>query len=169
MKIAFTIFGELASMKNSRELVTFPNGKPALIKSRKARDYERKASLQIPSAARQMLAGPLRVTARLFYASERHDLDEALLLDILAAKYKRLKGKLTRVDKDNYAYGEGERVLVSKGVYENDRQIREKHVFHFIDRVNPRAEIEIEPMLSQQATLPDASQDAKPELAATPF
>ena len=156
-------------MKNSRELVTFPNCKPALIKSGKAREYEKSASLQIPAAARQMLIGPLRVTARLFYASERPDLDESLLLDILAAKYKRLKGRLIKVDQGNYAYGEGERVLASRGVYENDRQVREKHVFHFIDRVNPRAEIEIEPMLPQQATLLDASPAAKPELAATPF
>jgi Holliday junction resolvase RusA-like endonuclease len=169
VKIEFTILGEVASMKNSRELVTFPNGKPALIKSEKAREYEKAASLQIPPAARQMLTGPLRVTARLFYASERPDLDEALLLDLLAAKYKRLKGRLIKVGEGNYAYGESERVLASKGVYENDRQVREKHVFHFIDRVNPRAEIEIEPMLPQQASLLDELPAAKPELAATPF
>ncbi len=86
MKIEFTILGECASMKNQRQLVSF-GGKPALIKSAKARDYERSASLQIPPAARQMLTGPVKVTMRLYYASERPDLDGALLLDILAAKY----------------------------------------------------------------------------------
>jgi Holliday junction resolvase RusA-like endonuclease len=169
VKIAFTILGECVSMKNSREIMTYPNGKVALIKSEKALEYEKTASRQIPTSARQMLTGPLRVTARLFYASERPDLDEALLLDLLAAKYKRLKGRLLKLSEGNYCYGEGERVLTSKGVYGNDRQVREKHVFHFIDRVNPRAEIEIEPMLPQQVSLLDALPAAKPELAATSF
>ena len=152
MKIAFTILGEVASMKNSRQIVVI-GGRPALIKSAKARDYERSASLQIPPMARQMLTGPVRVTLRLFYASQRPDLDGALLLDILAAKYKRQKGKLIRVAAGQYAYGESERALVSKGVYVNDRQCREIHMFHAIDRANPRAEIEIEPMEPQQADL----------------
>jgi Holliday junction resolvase RusA-like endonuclease len=39
---------------------------------------------------------------------------------------------------------------VQKGVYRNDRQVREKHVFHAIDRANPRAEIEVEPIEAQQ-------------------
>ena len=63
-------------------------------------------------------------------------------------------------------------MLASKGVYENDRQVREKHVFHFIDRVNPRAEIEIEPMLPQQASLLDEGLPVQPEAAdddAPPF
>jgi Holliday junction resolvase RusA-like endonuclease len=141
-------------MKNSRELVHF-GAKPALIKSKKARDYERTASLQIPPDARQMLQGPVRVTMRLWYASERPDLDGALLLDILAAKYRKEKGKLQKIAAGEYVYGEGERVLVSKGVYENDRQVREIHAYHGIDRANPRAEVEIEPMLPQQAALLD--------------
>jgi Holliday junction resolvase RusA-like endonuclease len=154
MKIEFTVLGEVASMKNSREIVLL-GGKPALIKSQKAREYEKTASLQIPPDARQMLTGPVRATLRLYYASERPDLDEALLLDILAAKYKRTKGKLTKVADGEYTYGEGERVMVSKGVYENDRQVREKHVFHAIDHANPRAEIEIEAMQAQQVSLLD--------------
>ena len=152
MKIAFTILGEVASMKNSRQIVQFGD-RPALIKSPKARDYERTAALQIPPEARQMLTGPVRVTMRLYYASERPDLDGALLLDILAAKYKKTKGKLSRVGDGTYAYANGERVLVSKGVYENDRQVRELHCYHGIDRANPRAEIEIESLQPQQAVI----------------
>jgi len=154
MVIRFTILGQPVSMKNSRQIVKFGD-KPALIKSPEARDYERTASLQIPPDARQMLQGPVRVTMRLWYASERPDLDGALLLDILAAKYRREKGKLQKVADGEYVYGEGERVLVSKGVYENDRQCRELHFYHGIDRANPRAEVEIEAMQMQQPSLID--------------
>lgn len=152
MKIEFTILGEVASMKNSRELVFFGK-KPALIKSKKAREYERSAGLQIPAAARQMLTGPVRATMTIYYASQRPDLDEALLLDVLAAKYKRERGKLIRIAPGQYAYGKGERVLVSKGVYINDRQVRSKRIDWGLDPTNPRAEIVIEPMEPQQATL----------------
>ncbi len=165
MKIAFTILGQCVSMKNSRQIVAF-GGKPALIKSEEAREYEKTAALQIPPAARQMLTGPVRVTLRLFYASERPDLDGALLLDILAAKYKRVKGRLIKIADGKYGYAEGERVMVSKGVYENDRQVREQHLYHFIDRANPRAEIEIEPMAPQQVPL---IEDAPKQLEAKPF
>lgn len=47
----------------------------------------------------------------------------------------------------------GERVLVQAGVYRNDRQVREKHIRHAIDRANPRAEILIEPLQPQQAAM----------------
>ena len=49
----------------------------------------------------------------IFYSNERKDLDESLVMDCLE------KSKIIR----------------------NDRLIREKHVNHFIDKQNPRAEI----------------------------
>ena len=141
MKVALTILGEPASKANSRELVTFGRGedaRPAIIKSKKAREYERAAMLQIPVSARVMLVGPVRVTLRIFYASERPDLDESVVLDVLQAKYRRDRG---------------DRILVRAGVYGNDRQVREKHVYHGIDRANPRTEVEVEPMTAQQQEL----------------
>jgi Holliday junction resolvase RusA-like endonuclease len=153
MKIVFTILGQCCSMKNSRQIVTM-GGKPSLIKSKVARDYERSALMQIPPAAKQMLTCPVRVTMRLYYASQRPDLDGALLLDILAARYKRTKGKLIRVAPGEYVEGESERVLISNGVYENDRLCREIHLYHGIDRERPRAEIEIEPLQMQQEAIP---------------
>lgn len=153
--IRFVIFGEPASKANSREIVTFPIAgavcpkcqapkqrgdvacrqcggsltRPSSIKSKKARNYERDALKQIPPIARVRLQGPVKVTLRVFYASERPDLDESVILDVLQDRYK----------------GKGEeRVLVQKGVYLNDRQVREKHVFHAIDRKNPRTEVEVE-------------------------
>lgn len=112
MKIQFTVLGQCMSMKNQREIVVI-NKRPALIKSKKAREYEADAFKQIPSAARQMLTGPVRVTLHMWYSSERPDLDPALLLDIMAAKYKTLKGKLIKIAPGIYQHGKSERVLVA--------------------------------------------------------
>lgn len=142
--IAFTIFGEPASKANQRKLVSFGD-RPALIKSDKARAYERSALQQIPPKARVRLEGPLRVTLRIWYATERPDLDESVILDVLQDQWFRPKR------------GDGvvqqERILGQPGVYRNDRQVREKHVFHGIDRKNPRTEVIVEPLQAQQADL----------------
>ena len=130
--VRFTIRGECASKSNSRRLVNFGK-RAAVVKSQKALDYEASAILQIPQQARVMFTGPVRVTLRIFYASERPDLDESVVLDVLQARYAK-----------------GTRELVRFGVYGNDRQVREKHVFHGIDRDNPRAEIEVEALTPQQ-------------------
>lgn len=132
MKISLTILGEPASKANSRQLVSFSkpgNKRPALIKSEKAREYEAAALLQIPASAKVMLRGPVRVTMRIYYASERPDLDESVVLDVLQTKFVK-----------------GSREIERPGVYINDRQVREKHVFHAVDASNPRAEIEVEPL-----------------------
>ena len=147
MRIKFTIYGEAASKSNSRQLVSFPDGKggkrPALIKSAKARDYEREALKQIPPLYRQRIEGPVRVTIRIFYASQRPDLDESVILDVLQDRYS----------------GRGEfRELVQKGVIRNDRQVREKHVHHGIDKANPRAEIEVEPLMQQSELVPEVEE-----------
>jgi Holliday junction resolvase RusA-like endonuclease len=124
----------------------------ALIKSKKARSYEKDALRQIPSRCRQRLTGPIKLTAKIYYASERPDLDESVILDVLQDRY----------------HGKGEqRVLVQAGVYRNDRQVRERHVYHGIDRSNPRAEIVVEPMEMQQPEL--ALPAPVRELAEQPF
>jgi Holliday junction resolvase RusA-like endonuclease len=151
MKVEFTILGELCSMKNSRQIVVI-KGNPSVIKSSKARAYERTALLQIPSHARIQLQGPVRATLRVFYASERPDLDESLLLDILQSKYEWVEGRYAKQANGSFV-AERRKELVRAGVYLNDRQVREKHVFHFIDRGNPRVEVEIEPMVAQQAAM----------------
>lgn len=128
MKVSLTIKGEPASKANQRQLVKFGN-RPALIKSRKALSYETIARVQIPASAMLMLSTPVRFTATIYYASERPDLDESVLMDVLQAKFKG-RGKSRR--------------CLRVGVYENDRLVREKHIFHRIDKANPRAEILIE-------------------------
>lgn len=143
--VRFTILGEAASKANQRKLVLFGE-RPALIKSDKARRYERDALLQIPVPARLRLTGPVRVTLRMFYASERPDLDESVVLDVLQDRHgKQPKGP----------NGEpiGPRPLLQPGVYRNDRQVREKHVFHALDRLHPRVEVEVEALSPQQPGL----------------
>ncbi len=144
--IRVVILGEPASKANSRKIVTFGN-RAASIKGDKARDFERSALQQIPPAARVRLEGPVRVTMRIFYASERPDLDESIVLDVLQDRYSAAKK-----DKATGAVIRP-RELVQRGVYRNDRQVREKHVFHGIDRSNPRAEVVVEPLEPQQRAL----------------
>lgn len=122
-----TIFMEPASKANSRKLVTFGGrwltldgkktrvgGRPASIKSDKARAFEAYVSKTVP-VIQPLLQGRLRFTAKIFYASERPDLDESVILDALQGH-----------------------------IYKNDRQVREKHVVHAIDRNNPRCIIQVE-------------------------
>lgn len=134
--IRFTILGQPYS-KSNRRILSVVAGKPRSIKSKEALAFESAALRQIPPAARQRLEGPVRVTLRIFYKDERPDLDESLILDILQDRYvlrQHMKaGRLV-----------GQRTLVQNGVYRNDRQVRERHVYHFIDKTNPRTEIEIE-------------------------
>lgn len=127
--IRFTILSEPASKANSRKIVSI-GGSRRLIKGAKALDYEKYALLQIPTHARQRLDEPVCVTLRIFYASERPDLDESLILDVLQDRWKKPKGQK-------------ERVLVQAGVYTNDRLVREKHIYHAIDTANPRCEVEV--------------------------
>lgn len=140
------IFGELASKANSRKLVTMGGrwtvmngqrtrvgGRPAFIKSEKARAFEMAVQRQVPVLS-PMLEGRLRLICKIFYASERPDLDESVLLDALQGR-----------------------------IYANDRQVREKHVSHAIDRDAPRAIVRVEEMsdlplpanIRAQLTAPD--------------
>ena len=60
------------------------------------------------------------MTAHLYYASRRPDLDPSLILDALQGR-----------------------------VYRNDRAVREMHLYHRLDRENPRAEIFLEEMTDE--------------------
>lgn len=125
--IEFVIFGEPASKANSRRIAVV-NRKPRVIKSAKALFYGLNALRQIPVFARKRLEGPVSVSMTIFYATERPDLDESLILDLLQDIHS----------------GSGEsRKLIQAGVYRNDRQVREKHIYHGIDRDSPRVCIRI--------------------------
>jgi len=87
-----------------------------LIKSQKALNYSDTFRLQCPPLAK-LMTGDLRVSMRIFYATRRPDLDESLILDLMQGL-----------------------------VYENDRQVKERHTYWGLDAENPRSEIIIEQM-----------------------
>lgn len=127
--IRLTILGEPASKANSRrEAVNPRTGRRMMIKSAKALSWQESALQQIPSACRVQLERPVRIDMRIYYASERPDLDESLILDCLQDQYMKVGGK---------------RVICQRGVYRNDRQVREKHIYHAIDKANPRTVIQV--------------------------
>lgn len=110
--VSFVVIGEPASKANSRKLVRL-NGRPAFIKSDKARNYLRDFQWQCKKL-HPLMQGDLAVEITIFYASRRPDLDESVILDAMQGL-----------------------------IYENDRQVKEKHIFHRLDRNNPRAEIRV--------------------------
>jgi Holliday junction resolvase RusA-like endonuclease len=113
--VRLILHGEPASKANSRRLVTI-RGQARLIKSQKALDYVAAVKRTYPPLV-PLLEGNLRMTADVYYASRRPDLDVSLILDAL------------------------------EGIaYRNDRQVREMHLYHHLDRENPRAEITLEEM-----------------------
>jgi Holliday junction resolvase RusA-like endonuclease len=136
-RVHITLYGEAASKANSRKLVTIDD-RPSFIKSDKARAFAADVLRQIPPSARVRMEGPVRVSMVIYYASERPDLDESLVLDLLQdqwGKAPQLRGA-----------ARGARPLLQHGVYRNDRQVREKHIYHRIDRKTPRVEVLVEPM-----------------------
>ena len=111
----FVVEGEPASKSNQRKIGSF-GGRPALIKSDKARKYEKTFHSQCPKLD-EMLEGDLAVCMRIFYASRRPDLDESLILD-----------------------------LMQGFVYKNDRQVKHKNVFWGLDKEKPRSIIRVYPI-----------------------
>ena len=91
-------------------------GRARLIKSKKAVDYVTAFKKQCPKLD-ELLEGDVRVTMTIYYRTRRPDLDESVILDCL----------------EGYAY-------------KNDRQVKEKHIYHGLDKENPRAEITVEPI-----------------------
>lgn len=130
--VTFTILGEAASKANSRKIVTIA-GRPQVIKSQKARDFMKYARMQVPPACRVRMQGPVGVILHMYYATERPDLSEEVLLDALQDHYSKAET----------FNGKRVRTLLQAGVYCNDRQVRWKLVAHHIDRKNPRVEVTV--------------------------
>ena len=112
--VEMEILGEPASKANSRKIVMFGK-RPAIIKSQKARDYVKSFAEQASQVQiDELLEGDLWIELTIYYASRRPDLDESVVLDCL------------------------------QGIaYTNDRQIKEKHVYHDLDKKNLRTKIKI--------------------------
>ena len=112
--VNFTIHGEPASKANSRQLVTI-RGRPAFIKSKKAREYVKIFDGQCPRL-KTLLQDDVAVIITIYYKSRRPDLDESVILDCMQGK-----------------------------IYANDRQVKQKFIFWGLDRENPRSLIQVMP------------------------
>ena len=115
-EIKFEIKGQPYSKANSRKLVYFGN-RPAFIKSPEARAYENLFNAQCPKLQpiipyNKNVKQDVIVYMNIYYASRRPDLDESLILDCMQGR-----------------------------IYENDRCVKEKHIFWGLDKSDPRAEI----------------------------
>lgn len=108
-----TIYGQPYSKSNSRRKVyNKKTKKPMFIKSAEAIAYSEGFLKQVVWG-KEPLECKLALHCNIYYSNERPDLDESLIMDCLE----------------------------KSGVVRNDRLIREKHVYHFIDKYNPRADI----------------------------
>lgn len=113
-EISFTVEGEPASKANSRKIVKHAGtGRPMVIKSKKARDYEEAFRWQV-RALDVLIEDDVSVTATIYYRTRRPDLDESVILDCMQGL-----------------------------IYKNDRQVKEKHIYHALDKERPRAEITV--------------------------
>ena len=100
--------------KENSRRVVHFGGMSRLIKSKKALSYSDVFKQQCKPLA-TLMTGDLRVTLRIYYASRRPDLDESLILDLMQGL-----------------------------IYENDRQVKERHCYWGLDPENPRSEIIVE-------------------------
>ena len=114
-KTQFIIEGEPASKGNSRKIVNFGK-RMALIKSQKARDYEKLFANQCP-ILENLIETDVKVELIIYYASRRPDLDESVILDCMQGK-----------------------------IYVNDRQVKQKHIYWGLDRERSRTHVRVSPL-----------------------
>lgn len=138
----FTIPGNSPRKSNSREIVTL-NGRPASIKSAKARDYVDAVHFYVPEEARLSHDGPILVIVTMFYASRRSDLSTELVQDALQIEYAKDK-------KGKRIIFHGQPLVTFEGVYKDDRQIFAILSRKQIDPDNPRAEITVYALDSEE-------------------
>ena len=110
--VTFTVYGEPASKANSRKMVLI-KGRPALIKSAKARAYVTTFESQCP-VMEVPTTDDVVVEMMIHYASRRPDLDESLILDCMQGR-----------------------------IYKNDRQVKQKFIYWGLDKEDPRSIIRV--------------------------
>jgi len=111
----FIVYGEPASKANSRKIVHFGK-RMGVIKSQKARDYEKIFASQCPQLE-NLIETNVKVELIIYYASRRPDLDESVVLDCMQGK-----------------------------IYVNDRQVKQKHIYWGLDRERPRTHVRVSPL-----------------------
>ena len=114
----YVIRGQIPSKSNCYKIV-YVDGHPKLAKQKVLTEYEKTFYIQCPERGR-MVKGYFRLNAKIYYSSNRPDLDNSLkiLLDCL---------QLTKT-------------------IENDRNCTHIDVQKFIDKKEPRIEYEVIPI-----------------------
>ena len=110
----FIISGEPCSKANSRIMIV-AKGKRRCIKSTQAQKYVDSFLRQAKAMHFYPIVDDAKLICNIYYSSYRKDLDESLIMDCLQ----------------------------KAGMLKNDRQIKEKHIYHHIDKKYPRAQIEL--------------------------
>ena len=120
----FLVEGNLPRKSNGRR-IKFYGGRMASIKSANALAYEQSFYYQIANQKpAEPMTGDLVLMAIIFYQSNRSDLSDELLADLCE----------------------------KSGIIINDRQFKEKHLYHRIDKKWPRVEFKIEQISPTLAT-----------------
>lgn len=99
--------------KANSRKIVLIKGRPASIKSDKARKYAAEFQKQCHPID-ELFEEDVRVEMLIYYASRRPDLDESLILDLMQGL-----------------------------VYKNDRQVKQKNIYHGLDREKPRTIIRV--------------------------
>ena len=123
MTMTFTLYGTLQQKGNSRRIFrSGKTGRPIMVKSAAANALVNDFLSQLAKFKHTVCADTVlpimdavSLTATIYYPNLRHDLEASLLCDILQ------KG----------------------GIIGNDRQIKEMHLYHALDRNKPRAEVSL--------------------------
>jgi len=110
--VSFCVVGEPASKANSRKAVVI-RGRPAFIKSDKARGYVKAFAEQCP-VLEVPFENDVMVEMIIYYSTRRPDLDESLILDCMQGP-----------------------------IYKNDRQVKQKKIYWQLDKTNPRSVIRV--------------------------
>tara|TARA_R100001086_G_scaffold226893_1_gene145771 strand:- start:54 stop:419 length:366 start_codon:yes stop_codon:yes gene_type:complete len=100
--------------KSNQRRLVMHKSKPRFIKSAKALSFLKAFSLQVPRCD-PLMEGDVSVTMTIYYASRRPDLDESVVLDAMQGY-----------------------------VYQNDRQVKEKHIYWALDKDDPRVEVSVD-------------------------
>jgi Holliday junction resolvase RusA-like endonuclease len=128
VKVRLSIIGQLPRKSNSRRLVTNKGtGRAMFIKSKEALQYEKDFEQQVRQKDRVGMDGKLALRCIIYYRSNRSDLSDELLCDMLE----------------------------KAGVISNDRWIFYKEQGKVIDKENPRVELTIEQMPEGEEWLPN--------------
>lgn len=117
--ITFVVFGNLPRKSNSRQVFRNPRTKKIMfVKSKKARDFTDEFLNQVAHLPKNTFPEktPLKLTATIYYQSNRSDLSDELLCDLLE----------------------------KAEIIGNDRYIFEKVLYKGIDSENPRCEFKLE-------------------------